>query len=132
MLKIFDFCENSRVIKELAPQESEGINLNGWDYNPKPNLPYQRSFMVTLYGMRWYLDSSGLILTTDAGKNVGRLLQFYREHRKYRPFLLHHEYLGAIECRFKQPVNPNEASPNSDGLVEKVEIEMIHHNPGYE
>lgn len=132
MLKIFDFCTDSRVVVELPPQEPSPINLNGWDHAPKPSTPYQRTFKVTLHGLKWYLTHAGLLLSSDSEHNAGRLLKFYRDHRLYRPFILHHEYLGAIQCRFNQPVEVPAAVTNSNGLIEPVEINMVHHNPGYE
>ena len=129
----FDFCPNSRVISESAPEEAAPINLNrGYSYAPKPNAPYQRNFSVALYVGTWYLGQGGLDLSTNSERNAGRLLKFYREHRLYRPFILRHEYLGAIQCRFAAPVNLDPGESDSNGVIGKVEIKMIHHNPGYE
>ena len=127
----FDFCKNSRVIVEKAPDEPSPIRLNGYDYAPKPSSPYQRSFDVTLYGMRWYIDPTGLDESVDTEHNVGRLLSFYRQHRLFKSFILRHEYLGLIQCRFSSPVNPEAAIGNGDGLVEKIELKLIHHNARY-
>lgn len=131
MLETFDFCENSRVIKEIAPKEAEPIDFNGWDFSVRPVLPYRRSFVVTLYGLRWSLGIGTLDLSGNHGNNAGRLLKFYRDHRLYKSFLLNHEYLGPIECRFMQPVNIEPALVNSGGLIEALDISMVHHNPSY-
>lgn len=127
----FDFCPNTRVIEEVAPDEAAPISMNGWDFTIKPSEPYRRKFMVNLHGLRWYVGASGLDLNKDADNNAGRLLDFYREHRLYKPFLLHHEYLGAIECRFASAVDIKAAIPDSSGLIEAFDISMVHHNPRY-
>ena len=130
-MQLFNFAPNSRLIKEIAPEEQSEINMNGWQATVKPTDPYRRSFSVKLEGMRWYLSNGVLDLSTDTEHNVGRLWKFYQDHRLYSPFLLNHEYLGQITCRFKNPLTVNEAMPNSDGLVESIELMLIHHNPGY-
>lgn len=129
--KVFDFCTESRVIKEIAPDEASPVNLNGWEYAVKPSNPYQRSFSAKLYGLRWYLGSTTLDLSTDKIHNAGRLLKFYEEHRLYKPFTLHHEYLGPIKCRFKSAVNLEPGVDNSNGLIEEVEIMMLHVDPRF-
>jgi hypothetical protein len=127
----FDFCPNSRVIVEKAPNESSPIQLNGYQYAPKPSAAYQRTFECTLYGMKWYLGAGGLDESKNPKHNVGRLLKFYREHRLFKPFNLRHEYLGLIQCRFSAPVNPDPAIGNGDGLVEEINISLVHHNARY-
>jgi hypothetical protein len=131
-MDIFDFAKDSRVIVEVSPDEPAPINFNGWDFATSSTHPYRRSFEVKLYGMRWYLGNGTLDLTQNPELNIGRLLAFYREHRLSKPFLLHHEYLGAIECKFKAKLDPKEAIPNSDGLVDVIELSLIHSNPRYE
>lgn len=131
MLETFDFCPHSRVIKEIAPDEADPINMNGWDFTIKPSDPYRRKFSVQLHGMRWRLSAGQLDFSVDTEVNAGRLLDFYREHRMHTPFILHHEYLGPIECKFASPVNIEPALPNSGGLVEAFEVQLIHNNPGY-
>lgn len=131
-MDIFDFCPNTRVVEEVSPEEISPIKFNGWESTIRPTEPYQRTFKVTLEGLRWYLGPKALDEATNPEINVGRLLSFYRRHRQYKPFWLHHEYLGPIQCRFKSAVNVQKALPNSGGLVDQVEITMIHHNPRYE
>lgn len=132
-MEVFDFCKTSRVIKEVAPDEPASVNMNGWDFTGKPADPYRRKFTVKLHGMYWYMDEPmhRLDLTTDPIHNAGRLLQFYRTHRLFEPFILNHEYLGRITCRFQVPVNIEPAMAESGGLIEAFEVSLIHHNPGY-
>ena len=128
----FNFCENSRVIETLAPEETVIRDFNGWDYTPNPILPYRRRFKVTLEGLRWYTRANGSIDTGhNPDYNAYRLEDFYARHRRHKPFNLAHPWLGFLEVRFDGPVNVPKAIPNSGGLIESVEVTMIHHNPRY-
>lgn len=128
----FDFCLKSRVAEIIAPDEPVVRDYNGWDYNPKPPLPYRRKFKVTLEGLRWYFATNGTMdYTTNPQYNAGALEQFYELHRKYKPFNFVHERLGTLELRFDAPVSVPKAIPDSGGLIEAFEVQMIHHNPSY-
>ena len=131
MAGTFDFCDTSRVIKETAPETPAGTDMNGWTFTSKPSVPYRRSFTVKLAGMRWYVSGGALDITTNPKKNIGRLLKFYRDNQRWGVFDLNHEYLGNILCQFAAPVNPPEGLPDSDGLVETFEVQLLHYNPGY-
>ena len=129
----FDFCPTSRVITEIPPEEPTAVSFNGWEFTSAPVTPYRRSFSVKLYGLRWYLNSTGNALdtTTNPYYNAGRLLDFYRTNRQYGVFDIDHEYLGNIICRFANPVIIPAARPNSDGLTDEIEIKLLHYNPGF-
>jgi hypothetical protein len=65
--QVFDFCDTSRVIEEIPPEDQTASSMNGWDFTAKPKIPYRRTFKVALHGMRWYLATGGasLDITTD-------------------------------------------------------------------
>ena len=128
----FNFCPNSRVAETIAPEEPSVRDFNGWDYAPKPVLPYRRRFKITLEGLRWYFNSNGTIdYATNPDYNAGVLESFYTDHRKHKAFNYQHEWLGMLELRFDNPVNVPKALPNSDGLLEPLEFMALHHNPTY-
>lgn len=128
----FNFCRKTRVAETIAPEETTIKDFNGWDYTPRPTLPYRRKFKVTLDGLRWYFNSNGTIdYVTNPEYNAGVLESFYSAHRKHKPFNYQHEWLGLLELRFENPVNIPKAIPNSGGLIESFELMMIHHNPTY-
>lgn len=128
----FDFCPNTRVAEVIAPEEASIRDFNGWDYSPTPVLPYRRSFKVTLEGLRWRVDDYGRLDTaTEPQTNAGRLEQFYTLHRKYKPFIYSHEYLGLLKVRFSNVLSVPKATPNSGGLLEPLELMFIHHDPEY-
>ena len=128
----FDFCLNSRSAETIAPEEPTVRDMNGWDYTPRPVLPYRRKFKVTLEGLRWHFNADGTIdYATNPEYNAGVLESFYKGHRKHKPFNYRHEWLGLLELRFDNPVSVPKAIANSGGLVDSLEIMMIHHNPTY-
>lgn len=128
----FDFCLNSRVAEIIAPDEPTIRDYNGWDYTPKPPMPYRRRFKVILEGLRWYyLDNGNIDYATNVGQNAGVLETFYEGHRKYKPFNFDHERLGVLELRFDAPLSIPKALPDSGGLLAALEVQMIHHNPSY-
>ncbi len=129
MAGTFDFCSNSRVIEEIAPQELAVTDMNGWTFAPKAKTPYRPQFKVTLHGLRWIMGSGVLNVTTEPERNAGRLRAFYIENRMNGTFTLNHEYLGAITCRFAKPVSIPAAIPNSNGLIDAFEVTLEWHNP---
>lgn len=128
----FDFCPNTRVAETIAPEETSIRDFNGWDYTPRPVLPYRRRFRITLEGLRWYFNSNGTIdYVTDIEHNAGVLESFYTDHRKHKPWNFQHEWLGLLELRFDNPLSVPKAEADSYGLLEPLEIQAIHHNPTY-
>lgn len=130
MAGVFDFCPYSRVIEELAPDENSVMTMNGWMFAPKPNTPYRPSFKVTLHGLRWFMGNNNTLnITANPLINAGRLRAFYIQNRLYGKFVLNHEYLGPIQCRFAKAVNIPAAEVNSAGLIKPLELTLIQDNP---
>lgn len=127
----FDFAPNSHLAVELPPEELGVVSFNGWDFTAKPSVPYRARFRLTLTGMRWYLSGGALDVTTNPTMNAGRLLNFYKTNRRFGTFTYAHEYLGTITCRFAESVQIPAAIPSSNGLIEVIELGLIHHNPGF-
>lgn len=128
----FNFCPKSRIAETIAPDEPEIKDFNGWDYTPNPVLPYRRRFKVTLYGLRWRFNDNGTIdYATVPETNAGVLEAFYMGHRKHKPFNFVHEWMGNMEMRFSSPVSVPKSMPDSGGLIDALEIDMMHHNPSY-
>ena len=127
----FDFAPNSHVAVEIPPEEPNVVTFNGWDFTAKPAVPYRRKFRLIMTGMRWYMGSGALDVSTDPTMNAGRLLNFYQTNRRYGTFSYAHEYLGTITCRFAEPLQIPPALVNSNGLIDSFEVMLVHHNPGY-
>ncbi|MGN6820276.1 MAG: hypothetical protein ACTHJR_16555 [Sphingomonas sp.] len=131
-METFNFCPNTQVVTNLPPDPVQAISMNGWTFTAKPTVPYQKKFKVKLFGLRWYLQSSGLYDTTTNPTINARLLeQFYERNGVWNPFTWTHPHLGSLTVRFNQPVNVPESLENSNGLIDAFEIQMIDHNPGY-
>ena len=127
----FDFCSKSRVAVEMAPDTGSPIDMNGWEFTARPNVPYRRKFVITLSGLRWYLGNGQLDLTTNPEYNAGRLLAFYAQNQMWDVFAYNHEYLGNIICRFSAPVNIPKGIPSSQGKIDAFDVNLIHYNPGF-
>lgn len=127
----FDFCSKSRVVVEQAPDNGSPVDMNGWEFTAKPNVPYRRKFTVTLHGLRWYMGTGRLDVTTNPEYNAGRLLDFYRANQMWDVFAFNHEYLGNILCRFAAPVNIPEGIKNSQGKIDALTVNLIHYNPAF-
>lgn len=108
------------------------MSMNGWPFTAKPKVPYVKSFTIKLGGMYWHLKQTGLYdESTEPRYNARRLELFYEAHGTWKPFDFPHPHLGLITCRFKEPVEVPEAIPNSGGLIEAFDIQLIVHSPGY-
>lgn len=133
---MFDFCLNSRVVTNI-PREGGGTTMssNGWQHSSRPATPYQQQFKVMLHGLRWYLDPQTDFYDpfTDPEHNARRLELFYQEHEKWKPFKFQHPHLGyqPIECRFAAAVSVPAGMETGHGLLEPLEILLIHHNPEF-
>lgn len=128
----FSFCPTSQVVELIPPESVSGISLNGWNFSAKPTVPYQAKWKVMLYGLRWYLQSNGTFdSTTDPTHNARALEIFYQNNQTWDSFTWSHPHIGSLTVRFAAPVVIPAAEPNSGGLIAPVEINLIHHNPGY-
>lgn len=132
----FDFCPNSQVAVTLPRENANVVTMNGWTFTGRPTTPHQRKFRVKLFGLRWYLDTAGSLseynTTTDPLHNAARLEEFYSQHEMWLPFDYTHPHRGPMLCRFATPLIVPEGIPNSGGLIEPLEVTLIHHNAGYE
>lgn len=132
MAGTFNFCPTSLVPETLPPEPSAIMSMNGWAFSAKPTVPYQKTFKVTLYGMRWYLNSNGTFDTTsDPTHNARALEQFYETNGVWDNFLWVHPHLGSLTVRFKAAVMIPAGLTNSNGLCAPLEITLLHHNPSF-
>lgn len=133
MAGVFDFCPKYMVPRTKPPSSDvKGMSMNGWFFSAKPKVPYQKTFVVRLQGMRWYLASNGLFdVLTDRLYNARCLELFYQQNGMWDNFEFKHPHLGKMQVRFAAPVEIPEAIPNSGGLIDGFEVQLIEHNPGY-
>ena len=132
MAGTFNFCPTTLVPETMPPEPSVIMSLNGWAFSAKPTVPYQKTFKVTLYGLRWYLNNDGTFNTaTDPTRNARVLEQFYETNGAWDNFAWQHPHFGSLVVRFKAAVILPAAIPNSNGLCPPVEITLVHHNPSF-
>lgn len=128
----FNFCPGTLVAETVAPEATQGTSMNGWFFSAKPKVPFQRKFRVTLYGLRWILNTDGTYNTTSSTAYNARLLeQFYASNQTWDNFAWTHPHLGTLQVRFAEPVNVPKALPNSNGLIEELEIMFVEHAPAF-
>jgi hypothetical protein len=134
MMKTFKFCPDSLVPETLVRENAQVMSLGGWQFTARPTTPFQRRFKITLHGLRWYTYDDGRYdPVTDPDHNAHLLERFYAEHEMWKPFTWVHPHIGyaPIECRFQSLLNVPAAIPNSAGLIEPLEVNLIEHNPGF-
>lgn len=129
----WDFCPGLMVPRTKPPQLRQGMSMNGWNFSSRPSVPYQKTFVVKLQGMTWYLrDGTDLYdSSTNPELNARRFELFYEKVGTWDSFQFPHPHLGLLEARFAAAVEVPEAIPNSGGLIEGFDVTLIHHNPGY-
>lgn len=108
------------------------MDMNGWNFGSKPTQPYQLRFTVIVHGLTWFLQSGGLYDTTTSPTiNARRFEQFVQARGTWDAFTFPHPHLGSISCRFASLPEVPLGIPNSGGLIEAFEVELVHHNPAY-
>jgi hypothetical protein len=128
----FLFCPNSLVPETIPPTPVQGVSMNGWGFSSKPAIPYQRTFRVTLHGMRWFLTASGTFDdATQQTINARWLEEFYQLNGVWDNFFWRHPHLGTMRCRFQAPLSVPAGKPNSGGLLDPLEVMLIEHNPSF-
>jgi len=133
MPETFDFCPERYVPETMPPQPLQGMSMNGWDFTSRPEVPYKRKFKLKLFGLRWYLDENDLYdAVTNPQFNARRLEQFYEQHQTWLPFYWTHQHIGEqMLVRFAVPLTVPAAPANAGGWLEPLEVQLVHHDPGY-
>lgn len=132
-METFGFCPGSQVPETIAPKSGSATSMNGWTFTSRPAIPYQRTFKVSLYGLRWYTASgTGLYdEATDPTHNARALETFFQRHQTWKEFTWTHQHIGAIVCKFSESVDVPAAIQNSNGLLDKLEVTLIESNPAF-
>jgi hypothetical protein len=128
----FDFCPGKMVVETLPPDQTKGLSFNGWSFTAKPAVPFQRMFHVTLYGLRWYLNTDQTYdATTASTLNARRLEAYYQARGLHEDFIFPHPHLGNIVCRFSEKFSVPAGHANSGGALDSLQITLVEHNPGW-
>lgn len=95
-------------------------------YTIEAEAPDQRTFSLSLMGMKYFLDSQGDIdLTVHTNRNMAVLEKFYNDHRLALSFDFNHPVYGTLVCKFKTPLEIPEGIPGGDGALETFRVELI-------
>lgn len=130
MLETFDFCPDFTVPETVPPEPQSGLSMNGWRFTSRPAVPYRRKFKLKLQGLQWFLLPNGLYdVATNPTLNAHRLEKFYQRHENWLPFNWTHPHLGSLVVQFEGQVIVPAAEPNSNGLVNAIEINLLEYNP---
>lgn len=133
MPEIFDFCPNSQVPETLPREQGSVMTMGGWTFSSKPTTPFVKTIRLTLHGVQWFLDGDDYYdFAEQPTINARRLEMFYERHELWNPFFWTHPHTGIQQLyRFKTMLAVPKALPNSNGLIEALEVQLMEHNPGY-
>lgn len=109
------------------PQSGPRVELaRSYTWSAEPDSPDARVFLLTLAGMQYFLDGSDLPdRTTQTGRNLWVLEDFYTEHRLWKSFTLAHPVYGNLTCKFNRPLEVPEGISGGNGVVPPFEVELI-------
>jgi len=132
-VEVFNFCPDRLVPETIPPEPTAVTSMNGWEFSSRPTVPYRRKFKITLHGLQWYLNADGSYdEASNPQFNARKLELFYAAHQRWREFNWFHPHLGTLlAVKFSAPVTVPAGIPNSNGILNPLEITMIESNPGY-
>lgn len=110
------------------PESSVRIQLGrSWTFTAPPDAPDQRIFVLTLSGMKYYIDDDGdLDLTTNASiNNLGVLEAFYQSVRTWDKFHLVHPIYGTLVVQFNKPLVIARGTTAGLGVVDDITVELL-------
>ena len=125
-METFDFPYHS--IEDQYPETSNPIQFGrGYRFASKPKGPTQYTFLLTFAAFRWFLDQDGVPdPAVQPHINIKALIDFYDAHMMHEYFIYPHPWRGNLRCRFKTPLKIPPAGPNSKGLVEGIQLQLIY------
>lgn len=130
-----DFMVHSR--KCLHSTSGGSITLgNGYSMSIKPNAPELLQWELKFTGYKWYLKdvedpdthlwSTQIDLETKKSvNNFGWLMDFYRRHELWDPFIYNDPVYGEKLVRFNAIIDEPEVYANSNGVVEPFTVKLI-------
>lgn len=108
------------------PESGTRVQLGrSYQFDTMPEAPDQRTFLLVLLGMTYFVNPLGIDLLIEPGRNLGLLEDFYNRHKTARGFSFQHPVYGWTECKFKKPLEIPEGIAGGDGMVPEFEVELI-------
>lgn len=126
----FDFPWHK--VAEDNPDSGVGVQFgNSYEFRAGPTAPLQRTFTITMQGMRVYTQSDGVTIDSTTNGTSGRkdnimtLYAFWQTHKQHVPFVYNHPLHGAMNCRFKTPLRLPTPVDGGSGLYPNFEMQFI-------
>jgi hypothetical protein len=115
------------TVQTKYPTSGVQVRLgNSYTYTAPPPAPDQRTFIVKVQGMQYFVAGNGSIDTTsEVGRNMAVLEQFYNDHKMYMTFQFTHPVYGLINCKFSRPLEIPEGVSGGNGILPTFDLEMI-------
>lgn len=114
-------------VETRNPESGFSVDMGGnYVFSSKPDAPDNRMFALDFETMRFFENSSG-VLVSDVGiqYNMLTLIEFYQTHKLWKSFTYPHPIYGDITVRFARPlVEPKIREETNNGLVEPFQIEL--------
>lgn len=99
---------------------------NSYVFTAPPTAPDQRSFILTLSGMQYFVASDGSIDRSEQPeRNMAVLEDFYNDHKTYLSFQFEHPVYGMLNCKFARPLEIPTGIPGGNGVLESFEVELM-------
>jgi hypothetical protein len=115
-------------VRTEYPESTTNIQFGkNWVFPIKPNAPDQRTFVLTMRGMQYFLNGVDPLPdpTIVPERNAKALSNFYETHQQWDTFIYPHPVYGNITCRFKNPLRLPEGIDGGTGLLPEFEIVLI-------
>ncbi len=109
------------------PESGFRVELSrSYMYTSPAEAPDQRTFALTLSGMKYFLDGSDQAdRVKETERNMWVLEDFYIEHRLSKSFTFNHPLYGALICKFNRPLEIPEGIANGGGVLPSFPVELI-------
>ena len=91
-----------------------------------PSAPDQRTFILTITGMQYFLDAQDQLTTAvEPYRNMLVLENFYNQHKTAFSFLFSHPVYGSLTCKFARPLEIPEGVSGGNGLLQSLTLELL-------
>lgn len=115
------------TVSTRYPESGNRLQLgSSYQFDTPPDAPDQRTFVLKLRGMKYFVDSNDQIDTIYQPElNLAVLEQFYNDHKRAIPFYFNHPVYGQVVCKFQRPLEIPEGIPGGMGAVSDMDLELI-------
>jgi hypothetical protein len=102
----------------------------GYQFNAKPQLPFQRTFRLHFNAMKWFLNTDGTVdRTTHPEYNMQCLLDFFEAHDTSQAFIYPHPIYGNLTVKFSSDqqveVPATIESSTGNGVTEAFDLFVV-------